>query len=126
MKKPRIPKTQKSNLYNKLFNNEFHPYISVFDVGVYLRFTKPAYGDMLRVRKLGCSDVSLNGITFRVSEKEIEAFIPPVLTGPDSIVYPPRSAQYSNVARIVEFEYRVPTDFKNAMFEYQGNTYEVF
>ncbi len=126
MKKPRIPNTKPSPLFSKLFSNEFHPYISVFHAGVYLRFTKPPYGDMLRVRKLGCSAISFNGITFRVPENEMEAFIPPVLTGSDSVVYPPRLPRYSNVSRVVEFEYRVPDGFKNATFEYQGNTYEVF
>lgn len=126
MKKPRIPNTKTSSLYNKLFNNEFHPYISVFSAGVYLKFTKPPYGDQLRLRKLGCSNVSLNGVTFLIPEKEFENFKPPILFGDDDFTYELFPAHHSYVSRVVVFEYRVSKEFKNAKFEYQGNTYEVF
>lgn len=126
MKKPRIPNTKTSSLYNKLFNNEFHPYISLFTAGIYLKFTKPPYGDHFRVRKLGCSAVSHNGITFIVPEKHFSNFKAPDLIDPDKNLCIHYQPFYSNLSRLVTFEYRISESFRHGTFEYQGNTYEVF
>lgn len=128
MKKPRIPKTQKSNLYDRLFNNEFHPYASIFHVSVCFRFYRRS--GQLRVRKLGCSAVSQNGISFRINEKDIESFIPPGLVAIDServsVTIGHESVERNTTNTWFTYNYCLPDNISTATFEYAGNTYEVF
>ncbi|WP_396190415.1 hypothetical protein [Flavobacterium sp.] len=127
MKKPKIPQIKTQNtrmpsLYKKLFKNEFHPYISVFHEAVKLEFVKEHR--QLRVRKIGCSAISDNGITFTVDKNKANNLAPPELIEVNKDDYEIKS--YQNKSWIEAYVYYLPDSFTSATFVYNGNTYEVF
>lgn len=127
MKKPRIPNSKTSTLYTRLFKNEFHPAPSYFHGRHWFKFYRTD-GRQMSVKKVGCSDVSANGVSFLIDEKELKQFITPELIGLNTRDYDVKM-QSNNPGindRMVVFNYTLPDSISTATFQYAGNTYEVF
>lgn len=82
----------------------------------------------MSVKKVGCSDVCSNGVSFLIDEKELKQFITPELIGLNARDYDVK-VQSNNPGindRMVVFNYTLPDSISTATFQYAGNTYEVF
>lgn len=120
------------DLYNKLFNHDFHPkYIYHYTAplcllfGVRLNFYRKDLSP-LRVQKLGCSAVSASGITLVLKEKEYQNFILPELKGIGKDEYNVTKPVFYTRQNVLLFDYMLPDYFTTATFEFDGSVYEIF
>lgn len=82
----------------------------------------------MSLKKYGCSDVSKNGVSFLVDEKELKQCKTPELIGLNSRDYDVRIQTHNpgNIDRMLTFNYTIPDNIVSATFAYGGDTYEVF